>query len=485
MPSGASNLFRWSLLLLSASAITCTTAAEKMNVLFIISDDLRTEMGCYGVTRAHTPHLDALASQGVMFERAYCQFPLCNPSRTSVLTGLRPLTTGVLGNRQWFGSRQPQPVSLPQYFRDHGYATLRAGKIFHGGIDDASAWTEGGEERFFGEGATADVPLRDRDDAIVDPKTGRPLTKSERSDRWLVLPRRGEDHGDYRVATRTIEYLNHHREGPFFIGCGFSKPHSPLEAPQRFYDLIDLDDITLPADFAPRPTVPEGFPAGAIRPKNADLFVGREATPQAAREMIRAYLASSAWMDWNAGRVLTALDDLGLRDSTIVVFWGDHGFQLGEKGKWSKAGSLWEQGTRVPLVIYDPRAKGNGDACPRVVESLDIYPTLVELCGLPFKPELEGKSLAPLLSDPNREWDRSAYTLWSEDGETVHGVSLRTEDYHFAEFFGRGAGKVLTQPSEDPNELQNLSANPNYTKIVEQLSRLAHEHIGSNAAGGR
>src|SRR5690606_33923250 len=152
------------------------------------------------------------------------------------------------------------------------------------------------------------------------------------------------------------------------------------------------DDINLPPDFAPRPTVPEGFPAGSIRMSTADLFIGREATPEQAREMIRAYLACVSYVDWNVGRVLAELDGLGLRDNTIVVFWGDHGYQLGEKGKWSKAGSLWEQGTRVPFIIHDPRAKGNGQSSPRVVELLDIYPTLVDLCGLPSYEGLEGRS---------------------------------------------------------------------------------------------
>ena len=240
--------------------------------------------------------------------------------------------------------------------------------------------------------------------------------------------------------------------------------------------MFDLAAIELPVDFAPRPTVPAGFPAGAIRPKNADLFIGRDATESEAREMIRAYLASSAWMDWNVGRVLTALDDLHLREKTIVVFWGDHGYQLGEKGKWSKAGSLWEQGARVPLVIYDPRAAGNGNPCPRVVESIDLYPTLVELCGLPVAEGLDGVSLAPLLADPTAAWDKPAYTAWSDDGQTISGVSVRTERWHFAEFFGRGPGKMLIDSESDPHELTNLADDPQYADVVAQLSKSAHEY---------
>ena len=221
-------------------------AAERMNVLFIISDDLRTELGAYGSRLAQTPNIDKLASRGVQFDRAYCQYPLCNPSRSSMLTGRHPTTTGVLGNRQWFGATHPEFVSLPRYFKEHGYTTLRAGKIFHGGIDDTDAWSVGGQERFFGEGATAPVPRRDRDEPLSE-VTGQPaLTKEQRSDRWVVLEGEREKSGDHRVADRTIRYLKEHGDKPFFLGCGFSKPHSPLEAPRRFFDLFDVEAIPLP-----------------------------------------------------------------------------------------------------------------------------------------------------------------------------------------------------------------------------------------------
>jgi arylsulfatase A-like enzyme len=461
-------------LLLAFAWTALAVAGERMNVLLIISDDLRTELGCYGSSLAKTPVLDRLAGQGVLFERAYCQFPLCNPSRTSMLTGRYPTTTGVLGNRQWFGAVDPELVSLPRYFRDHGYTTLRAGKIFHGGMDDTAAWSVGGQERFFGEGATAPIPREDRDDPLAE-RGGPPLTKSQRSDRIVVLEGNGQQHSDYETADQAIRMITDHREEAFFIGCGFSKPHSPPEAPRRFFEMFDEEAIPLPVDFAARPTVPAGFPAGSIRPRNADLFIGRDATPAQARAMIRAYLASTAWMDWNAGRVLDALELQGLREKTIVVFWGDHGYQLGEKGKWSKAGSLWEQGIRVPLIVYDPRVAGNGARCGRVVQALDIFPTLVALCGLPPAANLEGRNLAPLLADPRAAWDNRAYTVWSEDGQTLAGISVRTERWHFAEFFGRGSGKMLTDLKSDPHELVNLANDPSYAATVAEFSRLAQE----------
>jgi iduronate 2-sulfatase len=182
-------------------------------------------------------------------------------------------------------------------------------------------------------------------------------------------------------------------------------------------------------------------------------------------------------MDWNAGRVLAELDALGLREKTIVVFWGDHGFQLGEKGKWSKAGSLWEQGARIPLVIHDPRASGNGSACTRIVESIDIYPTLCELCGLPGPAGLEGRNLAPLLEDPSRDWKHPAYTIWCEGGEHVTGVVVRTERWRYAEFYGRGTGAMLIDLQSDPHEMTNLVKQSQYAPVVGRLSALVHDYV--------
>lgn len=472
-------LFTTMALLLATFLVANCGAAERPNVLFLISDDLRTEMGCYGSPVAKTPNLDALAGRSLRFDIAYCQFPLCNPSRSSMLTGLRPTTVGVLGNRTWFGRTCPEAVSLPRHFKQHGYRTLQAGKIFHGGIDDAEAWTAGGRERYFGAGATAKPPARRERDA-----TGRLLSKSERSDRWIVLPGEGEESGDYRIASEAIECLREaasdQDEEPFFLACGFHKPHSPLEAPQRFYDLFDAEDIILPEDYQRSPRVPSGFPAGSIRPRNADLFVGRESTPQTAREMIRAYHASTAWMDFNAGRVLDVLKQLELDESTIVLFWGDHGYQLGEKGKWSKAGSLWEQGARVPLLIRVPGAAGNGDVCPRPVETIDLYPTLCELCQIPLPEQFEGRSLAPFLEDPNAPSERPAYCIWSEDGEHVTGVAVRTERWRYCEFFGRGAGQLLTDSQRDPAETVNLASDPEYAEQVAQLSKLARKYAAGH-----
>jgi len=448
--------------------------SERPNVLFIISDDLRPELGCYGSRLARTPSIDALSAAGVRFDRAYCQFPLCNPSRTSLLTGRHPLTTGVLGNRGFFRTAHPDFVSLPQLFKDNGYATLRAGKIFHGGIDDTDAWTEGGEPR--GPNAASAADTQDRS----GPPAAR--ARAEQSDRFVVLKGSGESDGDHAVAERTIALLRKYGQRPFFLACGFSKPHSPPAAPQRFYDLYPLDAITLPPDFAPRPTVPPGFPRLAIRPRNADLFIGRDATPEAARQMTRAYLASISWMDSNVGRVIAELDRLRLREKTVIVFWGDHGYHLGDKGKWSKAGSLFEIGTRVPLIVVAPGARANGRPSARVVQALDVYPTLAQLSGLEAPAGLEGRSLVRLLEDPAAEWSHPAYSLWSEDGRTVHGAAVRTERWRYAEFDGGRGGAMLLDPEADPHELQNLADDPRHAAVKAELSALVERYL---AATGR
>ncbi len=459
---------------------------RSMNVLFLISDDMRTELNSYGSRMAQTPNLDQLARDGVRFERAYCQYPLCGPSRSSLLTGRRPTTSGLYSNREWFGATYPDWVSLPKYFRLHGYEVLRTGKVFHGGIDDTEAWTEGGEPRLHGSPVNDDPPSALSEEELRNhfqrraPKLTSGAGTNRYSDRWQAVE--GDSAkalGDTKVADRAIEYIKRSKQTgkPFFIACGFSKPHSPLVAPKEFFDLYDVEKIPLPPDFASLPMVPVGFPAGAIRPNNADLFINRSASPEEARAMIRAYLACVSYVDWNVGRVLAELDRQGLRENTIIVFWSDHGYQLGEKGKWSKAGSLWEQGARVPFIILDPRVKGNGQSSPRIVELLDIYPTLADLCGLPKPDGLDGVSLRPLLDNPSADWNRPAYTVWNEHGKGITGVVVRTERWRYAEYFGAGAGAFLTDPANDPYELVNLVNDPQYKEVVIQLHKLASDYV--------
>ncbi|MEW6306577.1 MAG: sulfatase [Verrucomicrobiota bacterium] len=429
-------------------------AAEKLNVLFIASDDLRPDLGCYGNTLMHTPNLDRLAKVSLRFNRAYVQYPLCNPSRTSMLTGRHPTTTGVLDNTRWFGAEHPDWVTMPKFFKQNGYASLRTGKAFHGGIDDTEAWTEGGDKRQF-EGAI---------------NTKRKGQVAANSDRIVVLEGDGESHGDYKTATRAVEYLEQHKDKPFFLFCGFTKPHSPPTTTQKFLDLYDVKKIPLPVDFAAQPKAPAGFPELSVPKRSSDLFIGRDASESEAREVIRAYWASASFMDAQAGRVLEALDRLKLRDKTIIVFWGDHGYHLGEKGKWSKHNSLFEIGTRVPLLISVPGGKGNGQVCERPVQSLDIYPTLAELCGLTPQMGLQGHSLAPLLRDPKAKWEHPAFTVTRINN--VLGRAVRTEKWRYAEWDEGQQGAMLFDAQKDPHELKNLANDAKHAGVVKEMKKM-------------
>ena len=475
--------------LLRAQAKPADQPKRKMNVLFIMSDDMRVELGCYAsMFGAKTPNLDALANAGVRFDRNYCQYPLCNPSRVSMLTGRSPTRTSVLGNRTDFRVAHPDWTTLPQLFKDHGYVTVRAGKIFHGGIDDAKSWsttsdkggaTDDGSGNAVGKTLViphAQIPMPDG----VLPPLPADTARSSYSDRIVVLDGNGEGHGDYLTADRTIANLRKYKDQPFFIACGFVKPHSPPTTPQRFLDLYDVDKIKLTPDFAAWPTVPPGFPSAAVRKRNADLFIGRGASEAEAKQFILAYLASISWVDWNIGRVLGELDNLGIRDNTIVVFLADHGYQLGEKGKWSKAGSLFEMGTRIPLIIHAPGVAGNGTASPRIVQSLDLYATIAGLCDLPVPADNEGKSLSPLLKKPDAEWNNPAYSVWSEDGTTLHGVAVRTEQYRYAEFGPSGQnGAMLFDSKADPLEMKNLASDQKFAPVCAELSALARKYAAT------
>ncbi len=463
-----------------------------LNVLFFMSDDMRPELACYNSRfNAHSPNIDALAAKGVRFDRNYCQFPLCNPSRSSLFTGHPPHTTKVLGNSASVRDLHPDWTTLPQLFREHGYTTLRSGKLFHAGLDDHKAWTDFDGDVESMHPTQGGKPLNIPHARIPMPDGVLPVLpadneRSAHSDQIFVLEGNGEGAGDYMVADRAIQYLNQcakdYPASPFFIGCGFSKPHSPPTAPQRFFDLYDTAQIRLPPDFAAWPTVPPGFPKAAIRMRNADLFIGRGASESESKEVIRAYLASISWADWNLGRVLAELDKLGLRDNTVVVFVADHGYQLGEKGKWSKAGSLFENGTRIPLIIHTPGAHGNGRSSTRIVQSLDIYRTLAELCHLEVPSGIEGTSLTSLLNNPPANWNQPAFSIWSEDGKTTHGTAVRTEQWRYAEF-GKDAvnGAMLFDVHADPMELTNIADKPEHQHTRASLSKLIADYSSTTA----
>lgn len=455
---------------------------KKLNVLFLIADDLRPELGAYGHPFVKTPNIDRLAARGTRFDRAYAQYPLCNPSRTSLLTGRYPTETGVMDNNKYFRAEHPDWITLPQHFKQNGYLTLRTGKIFHGGIDDQPSWTEGGEPvdpNIVNRGTNNARPAqpaerpRDADESEGEPSV-QAANEGERrranSDRIIVLEGDGETHGDYRTATRAINYLERYKDKPFFLAVGFVKPHSPPTAPRKLFNLYDPARVPLPVDFAPRPAPPPGFPEPSVPRRNADLFIGRDATPEQAREMTRAYWASTSFMDAQVGRVLDALERLGLKENTVVVFWGDHGYHLGEKGKWSKAYSLFEVGTRVPLIIAVPG--GRAQATSRNVELLDLYPTLAEVCGLPRPTAgVRGRSVAPLLKNPRaRRDDNTAHTVTMFQNRL--GRAVRTDRFRYAEWDEGRAGAMLFDETKDPHELKNLAEDPAHAKTVREMKKL-------------
>ncbi len=475
-----------------------TKDTTKYNVLFIMSDDMRPELGCFGNPLVPTPNLNALAKAGVLFQRGYCQYPLCNPARTSMLTGRQVINTGIMGNEAtaFFWNEHPDWLSLPRYFRENGYTTARTGKIFH--FDDGPAWVVGGGARgatdpseaaydipilnprasAFGQAARAAASGSGKAEPTVEEirrfnqQAGNANrgSKAAYSDQIIRLEGDGQGAGDYHTADTAIEYLRQYKDQPFFIGCGFVKPHSPPTAPQKYFDMMPLDKIQLPVDYATRRTLPEGFPEGCLRRNNADLFIGRDSNPQTAKEVIQAYYASVAWTDWNIGRVVGELDRLGLREKTIIVFTADHGYQLGEKGKWSKAGSLWEEGARVPLFIAAPGVKGNGQVCTRPVEALNIYPTVTELCNLPTPTGQEGHSMTKLLNDPKADWNYPAYTVWRETGQNLTGIGVRVENWRYAEYDLGGA--MLLDMVNDPHQLKNLAHDPKYADVTTKMAEL-------------
>jgi arylsulfatase A-like enzyme len=304
----------------------------------------------------------------------------------------------------------------------------------------------------------------------VDPKE-----RIKRSDRWVVLDGDGESHGDYQVADRAIQFLQKCKDTPFFLACGFTKPHSPPTAPKKMFDLYDPAKLALPRTFAATPAAPAGFPKVSITP-NGDLFIGREASEDEARKMLQAYYASVSWTDWNVGRVVAELDRLGLRGNTVIVFWGDHGYHLGEFGKWAKHGSLFEVGTRVPLIVAAPGMKRNGQPFSAPVQSLDIYPTLCELCGLKPPAGLEGHSLAAVLGGAKAIWDHPAFTVAGNRNNL--GVAVRKGDYRYAEWAGGKNGAMLIDLKADADETKNLVDDPKYAAIREELSALARRHAG-------
>jgi len=445
------------LFLIAIACASCLAlASERMNVVLIMVDDMNNDLGCYGHPLVKSPNIDRLAARGVRFERAYCQYPVCNPSRVSMLSGLRPDTTQVYDLKTPPRSHLGQKVVfLPQYFRQQGYHTAHVGKIFHTGDDfeDPASWDV--EVRETGKQPPEAAVLRSKEH-------NRPVKYGIE---WAVLNSPDEETADGVVARRSAAMLQRLAADPkpFFLAVGFRRPHQPYAAPQKYFELYPPSKISALDE-----------PAEHLRRIPQAAFTYSPGTPLLdglnRQEIVAAYYASISFVDAQIGIVADALDKYKLWDSTVVVFASDHGYHLGEHGgMWHKM-SLFEQSTRVPLVVIAPGAKGNGLVCGRTVELIDLYPTLVDLCKLPTVEILEGNSLRPLLEDPEATWKTAAYSQVLR-GE-IRGCSVRTERWRYTEWDDGRHGAELYDHQTDPRELHNLAGEVDWSEVQSQMQAL-------------
>lgn len=442
---------------------------SRPNVLFISTDDLNLDLGTFGHPLVKTPNIDRLAKRGVKFDLTYCQYPLCNPSRVSMLVGVRPDTARVHKLSTNFRDTMPDSVTLPQLFRQNGYFTARVGKIFHYGVpreigtdgkDDPISW-----DKVFnpiGRDKTEEDKLH-----VLTLGTGTTLGFSMS---WLEMDGTDEEQTDGRGVTETIKLLEEAAKSdkPFFIGMGFFRPHTPFVATKKWFSMYPKEKVKLPASL---PDDLEDIPDISlyIRPSNYGL------DESDLRDCIRGYWASVSFIDDQVGRLLDTLERLKLADNTIIVFFSDNGFLLGQHGQWQKQ-LLFDEAARVPLIIAAPGQKGNGKSSPRPVELLDVYPTLKELCKLPDPPQkLEGKSLVPLLNNPMAQFKPAVFsqvTRQIDKGKTIMAYSARTERWRYTEWGPNGEyGRELYDHQKDPREFHNLAENKSYTKVIEEMRK--------------
>jgi iduronate 2-sulfatase len=442
--------------------------AGRLSVLFIAIDDLNCHVGCYGYSYAKTPNIDALAQRGVRFDRAYCQVALCNPSRTSLLSGRRPDTTQVFDNRTPPRSTLGPVVFLPEHFRANGYFTARVGKIAHGTFERAVAWDFAKEPV---QNARRD---RSREDEVARANPAKP--DSAEVVNWHRSAADDANHADGRTARQIVKLLREHRDKPFFIAAGFHKPHLPWVAPRKYFEMFPPESAPLPQE--PK-DVRRQIPPLALITTRPD---GAHVTEQKEREAIAAYTACTAFVDTQIGLVLKALDDLNLRDNTVVVLWGDHGWHLGDHGgMWGKL-SVFEEAAHVLLIVAAP-GKPAGVVSPRLVEFVDLYPTLSELCGLPVAEGLEGTSFVPLLHEPSRPWKKAAFTQVLREANEVRnprpsgephpvmGRSVRTERWRYTEWGGPEVAELYDH-DQDPREVHNLISDPAQREKIAELRQI-------------
>ncbi len=436
-------------LLVSGAFQKTVNAAEKPNILFIAIDDLNDWVGSLkGHPQVRTPNIDRLAARGTLFANAHCQSPLCNPSRTSVMTGLRPTTTGVYGLAPWFRNLDEfeDRVSLPQQLAANGYRTMSAGKIYHGGYGRGK-----NDQEFQGLGPGSEIGATP-DHKIIPPTPGGNHTLMD----WGTFPHEDNEKGDWKVASWAVDQLNKERFEPFFLSVGFFLPHVPLFATQKWFDLYPEDELILPQI---RRDDRDDTPMFSWY-LNWDLPEPRLSWCESIdqwKPLVRAYLACISFVDSQVGRVLDALEESDYANNTIVILWSDHGYHLGEKLITGK-NTLWERSTHVPLIFAGPGIN-KGEVCRQPVELLDIYPTLNALLDLPPIGGLEGHSLVPQLRDANAKRPWPAITSHNQGNHTV-----RTERWRFIQY--ADGTEEFYDMQNDPQEFDNLVGDPKYATIV-------------------
>jgi len=470
--------------------------AIRPNVLFIAVDDLRPELGCYGNPVVKSPHLDRLAARGLVFTRAYCQQAVCSPSRTAILTGLRPDTTRVWDLETHFRSARPDCITLPQHFKAHGYHCAALGKVYHNGFEDGRSWSE---PHWYPTGRAVDTKPADWSKQIVTKHAvsvqeyAHPLVPDGSSDRekkgksakkgpaFEVSPKADDELPDGATAAEAVRRIRAltSRQQPFFLAVGFLKPHLPFVAPKKYWDLYD--PATIPA-----PSI-DHLPAGAPEfagHKNSELHnypgvpEGEPIPADFARTLRHGYYACISYTDAQIGRLLDALDSAGLADDTIIVLWGDHGWQLGDHGLWHKH-TNFELATRAPLLVSVPKSATAGRSCAAPVEFVDVYPTLADLCGLPAPSGLAGRSLRPFLEDPAAPMAKVAISQYQRSlgkGEgQVMGYSIRDDRWRLTLWRERNGEKIvateLYDEKNDPAETVSLHERPEHRGVIESLSK--------------
>lgn len=445
------------------ASIAIVKSDSKLNVLFIMTDDLNCDIGSYGHPLVKTPHIDRLAEEGVLFENAYCNYPICGPSRASFMTGLYPEQNGVTVLRRMFRHYVPDAITMSQHFVANGYTATRVGKIYHydnprgigtEGHDDPASW-----------------------DHVINPR-GRDKADEElifslnpgsfgATLSWLAAEGEDEEQTDGIVATEAIRLLQEYsaQEEPFFLAVGFYKPHTPYVAPKKYFDLYDLYDIEVPK-------IPEAYWETIPEPakKSVTAFKNQINLPEeTARKAILAYYATISFLDAQIGRVLDGLEQNGLKDNTIVLFSSDHGYHMGEHGHYQK-NTLFENADRVPLIISAPGMKAAGQRSRSFVEMIDFYRTLSDLADLTDPPSyVQGASLAPILDNVSETVRPNAFT------QLINGYTLRTRDFRFTQWKTNDPMDIeLYDRRQDPEEMVNLALDPEYAAQLRRLqSQLA------------